>query len=132
MQYPVKVGAQPGDERSEGRGVHLTGPVGVYQVVVEGVTCSSVHVLVVDEDHHSFSHGCSLELKAPPVRTPEGSDGGEDSKSLYRQMGGSSQAHFPNANRAHAEVPSAKSWSNPTLIAGSLVVTRLRHTSWLL
>jgi len=77
MKYPVGFAAELGDECSESRRMDLTGPVRVSQVVVEGVAGGAIGVLVVDKDHHPFRHRCSPELKAPPVRTPEGSDGGE-------------------------------------------------------
>ena len=50
-----------------------------------------------DADHHPFRYWCSLELKAPPVRTQEGPDGGEDSHLPHRRMEGTSQARHSDA-----------------------------------
>ena len=77
MQHPVRLATEPDDECSESRRVDLTGPVRISQVVMEGMAGGPIGVLVVDKDHHPFRHRCSLGLKAPPVRTPEGPDGGE-------------------------------------------------------
>jgi hypothetical protein len=56
MEHPVRVTAEPGDERTERCGVELSCPVGIGEVVVEGGAGNPIGVLVVDEDHYPFRH----------------------------------------------------------------------------
>ena len=80
MQHAVRVAAHPDDETSKGIGVDLTLPVRGGSMIVKQLSCSSVDVLVIDEQHHAFRHSVLKTLKAkksPPVRAAEDPDGGE-------------------------------------------------------